>query len=439
MDESQRESPPLAAARALFRWLGERLGAPVAVRLWDDSLVPLGPDPAPRLELRIAHAGALGSLLRRPTPANLLARHASGQIDFVGGDLLELLDALREKSDGSRPRARELLALAPRLLPLLLARAPRARVAGFPGATAGRRREDRAWIAFHYDLPSAFFAEFLDPEMQYSCAYFTARAHSLERAQRDKLDMVCRKLRLAPGERLLDVGCGWGGLACWAAERYGVRVHGITLSQEQCDFARERVRRRGLDGRVVIECRDYATLDARYDKIASVAMFEHVGVARLPVYFARLHAALADDGILLNHGIANRARRRRGRGASRDTRLVRRYLLPGLELTDPGHAIGEMERAGFEVRDVESWREHYALTARHWVRNLAARRDEAMRLVGAERYRVVVACLAGLALSFERGSNSIFQIVATKRRSAGARTYPLTRQDLYGAGSQARR
>jgi cyclopropane-fatty-acyl-phospholipid synthase len=296
-------------------------------------------------------------------------------------------------------------------------------------------RQNRDYIQFHYDLGNDFYRLFLDEEMQYSCGYFTVWNNSIDQAQRDKLDMICRKLRLKPGESLLDIGCGWGGLICYAARQYGVRAHGVTLSQAQLDFAQEKIRRLGLENRVTVELRDYATLDGQYDKIASIGMFEHVGIANLPAYFQKLCSLLRDRGILLNHGIARgaKANSRRFQKLRPEHRLMAKYIFPGGELDHIGHCLEVMEASRFEVHDVEGWREHYAMTTRHWCQRLSAQRDAAIALIGPERYRLWVAYLAGVSFCFRDGSLRIFQVVASKHKAKGHSELPPTRSDLYAA------
>jgi len=284
-----------------------------------------------------------------------------------------------------------------------------------------------------------FYRLFLDEQMVYSCAYFTDGGNSLEQAQRDKLDMICRKLRLAPGERMLDIGCGWGGLICHAAQHYGVHAHGVTLAQKQYEFAQEKIARLGLKDRVKVELKDYRHLEGTYDKIASIGMFEHVGIANLPTYFAKLNSLLRDRGILLNHGISRRAKR--GGAAQKNRRpekkLITKYIFPGGELDNIGHTLEAIEASRFNVHDVEGWREHYMLTTAHWCRRLTANRDEAIRLVGPEKYRLWVAYLAGVSFGFQDGTLQIFQVVASKHAHRGVSELPLTRADLYSAPAKS--
>ncbi len=287
-------------------------------------------------------------------------------------------------------------------------------------------------MQFHYDLSNAFYALFLDAEMQYSCAYFAEPDFDLDAAQTAKLDMICRKLRLAPGQRLLDIGCGWGGLVCYAAREYGVEAHGVTLSEAQHAFAMQKIRRLGLQDRVRVELKHYRDLSGRYDRIASVGMFEHVGAANHADYFAKMRALLRPRGVMLHHAITRPAKRdqRAFRRKRPEYAAVVKYIFPGSELDHIGNTVGNLERHGFEVHDVEAWREHYARTTRLWCERLYANRVQAEREVGAAKTRLWLLYLAGVSLGFERGTIGIFQTVAT-RRAKGASGLPATRADLY--------
>ena len=427
------------AARELAERLAPLVRLPFSLELWDGSRVALGSATESPLAIRIESAGVLGALLRRPTPETLLREYATGGVDLVGGPILEFMAAL-DARNGPRRKLRDVgLGRALRsALPLLLTPRPSARLAhGFRGDATGRRqarRRNQDFIRFHYDVSNAFYSLFLGEEMQYSCGYFTDWDNGLDQAQLDKLEMICRKLRLAPGERLLDVGCGWGGLVCYAAQKYGVQAHGVTLSQAQAEYARDKAERLGLSDRVRIDLVDYSELDGSYDKIASIGMFEHVGLANFPRYFGTLARLLRDRGILLNHGIASRSKptRRRQRRISPEKRLLQKYIFPGSELTSVGHTLQAMEHAGFEVHDVEGWREHYARTARAWCERLSQRREEGIELVGRERYRLWLAYLAGVTRGFSNGSMLIFQAVATRHRGHGPSGLPPTRGALYG-------
>jgi cyclopropane-fatty-acyl-phospholipid synthase len=288
---------------------------------------------------------------------------------------------------------------------------------------------DQAAIAFHYDVSNLFYKLWLDKEMVYSCAYFESEEDTLENAQEHKLDHICRKLRLAPGERLLDVGCGWGAMVCWAARHYGVRAHGITLSQKQYEYAQARIAAEGLSDLVTVELRDYRDLEgeAIYDKVSSIGMFEHVGLANLPVYNATIKRVLRPGGLFLNHGITHDED---GWQRTVDTEFINRYVFPDGELDTISNIQRRMEQTGFEIHDVEALRPHYALTLRHWVSRLEGRREEVLEYVSESAYRVWRLYMAACALEFEAGGTGIYQILASKPGVA-APAVPLTRNDIY--------
>lgn len=288
---------------------------------------------------------------------------------------------------------------------------------------------DGAAISFHYDVSNNFYGLWLDDERVYSCAYFEQPTDSLDTAQRNKLAHVCRKLRLKPGERLLDIGCGWGALVCWAAREHGVYAHGITLSTRQLEYARERIRTEGLEDRVTVELCDYRDLKGQgvYDKVSSIGMFEHVGLANLPAYYAMVRRVLKPGGLFLNHGITHDEE---GWSKTVATKFINRYVFPDGELDCVSNIQLGMERAGYEIHDVEGLRPHYAMTLRHWVQRLEAQHEAATAEVGEAAYRVWRLYMAACALEFEAGGTSIYQILASNRRH-GAWPVPLTRRDLY--------
>lgn len=432
------EETQLIAARRVVEHLAKVADLPLSLRLWDGTLVPLGPDAPADRYLAISSAGVLGSLLRRPSLDNLFRHYVRGQVELHGSDLIGCVELMRRKKKQNRWRFATVRKGFPwkEVVPLLLARERANEVGHEMRAAAGRARlraSDQDLIRFHYDLSNEFYALFLDAEMVYSCAYFTDWSNDLDQAQRDKLDLICRKLRLRPGETLLDIGSGWGALLCHAAQHYGVRAHGATLSKAQYEHSLAKIRRLGLEDRVTVVLCDYRALDGRYDKIASIGMYEHVGIANYPAYFRKIGSLLADGGIFLNHGITRRAKKdvRKFARASPSRQLILKYIFPGAELDHIGHTVQVMEACGFEVHDVEGLRLHYARTCRLWYERLTARRDAAIALVGPERYRMWVAYLGGVAGGFEQGPLHIFQTVATRPSAGSPAPLPPTRADLY--------
>lgn len=292
---------------------------------------------------------------------------------------------------------------------------------------------DAEAIHYHYDLSNAFYQLWLDPQMVYSCAYFETGREDLATAQLAKLRHLCRKLRLRPGERLLDVGCGWGGLARLAAKEFGAQVLGITLSDEQLALGRERVKADGLDGQVRLEHMDYRDLprDGRFDKVVSVGMFEHVGHANLGIYFQHLFDAVRPGGLVMNHGITSRYTDGRpvGHGAGD---FIDRYVFPHGELPHLSLAVARMSEAGLEVVDVESLRLHYARTLDFWSQGLETRLAQAAKLVPEQALRIWRLYLAGCAYGFRKGWVNLHQILASRSHADGSHEVPWSRRDLYG-------
>ncbi|MCX7325663.1 MAG: cyclopropane-fatty-acyl-phospholipid synthase, partial [Hyphomicrobiales bacterium] len=254
----------------------------------------------------------------------------------------------------------------------------------------------------------------------------------IARAQRDKLDMICRKLRLKPGDRFLDIGCGWGALVCHAAQHYGVEAHGVTLAEEQLRLAQDKVRRLGLEGRVTLHLKDYIQMEGQFDKIASIGMFEQVGIKNHLDYFRSVNRLLRPRGLYLHHTIARRAKKtdRAFNKMSAEYRALVRYIFPGGELDHLGMSIANLERTGFEVHDVEGWRENYQRTTYLWWKRLYERRSEAEALVGPEKTRMWLLYLAGCSMAFQRGGAYINQTLVSKR-TRGPSGLPFTRADLY--------
>ncbi len=429
--------------------LRELLGPPhersVAVRFWDGSVERPPTGRAADFTLVLKRPGALRRMLLPPSELALGEAYLRDDFDIEGN--MEAATGLAESVAGRLSSPSTLARLVSELLSLPTNDLPTGHSVQHPpiGRLAGLRHSrgrDAKAVRSHYDVGNDFYAIWLDSRMVYSCAYFEWGAETLDTAQTAKLEHICRKLRLQPGERLLDIGCGWGGLAQYAAEHYGVEVVGITLSEPQAEWARNRIKEAGLAERCRIEVRDYRDLGERefgtFDKIVSVGMFEHVGRTKLPLYFQQAYRLLKPGGLFLNHGIvtltSNEPTKPLGRVMERiwqPGEFVWRYVFPDGELVTPGDVIALAEGARFETRDVESLREHYAHTLRHWVWRLEANHKEAVRLVGEQNYRVWRLYMAACARAFATGRIGIIQTLLSKPRPDGSSGLPLTRADLY--------
>ncbi|MEE2032542.1 cyclopropane-fatty-acyl-phospholipid synthase family protein [Rhodococcus chondri] len=417
--------------------LGEQ--APVGIRCWDGSRS--GPTDAP-WQVHLVDRRGLRRLLWAPNDLGFARAYVSGDID-IEGDLFAGLDVLEEVSDPSRgPGVRidgqtkkELVKAALRLGIIGLPPKP-------PPEEMKRVRGDRhdkgrdaAAVRHHYDVGNDFYRLVLGESMTYSCAYWAQQSADLDGAQVAKCDLVARKLGLAAGMRVLDVGCGWGSFALHAARHYGAHVVGVTLSREQADYARKRMVDAGVGQLVEIRVQDYRDVDdGPYDAISSIGMAEHVGAAMLPTYAADLFALLRPQGRLLNHAIS----RRPGKPATfSKTSFIDRYVFPDGEILPLETTIEALEGAGFEVRDVESLREHYALTLRAWVGNLEANWDEAVAHSSAGRARVWRLYMAGAALSFAANRLGLNHVLAVKCTERGRSGMPATRAELLQSSADA--
>lgn len=399
-----------------------------AMRFWDGSKLPATTPSSKPPTILINDPAALADLAREPNELGLARAWAQGTIDLVG----ELDDIFAIGEQMPRPQLSTLdglraLYAAWRLLGRDMLRAPRPLAAEIGERTghahsAGR---DRQAVRHHYDVPTDFHRLVIGESMVYSCAYFASTKDTLEQAQERKLDVICRKLRLIPGGRLLDVGCGWGSLVLHAARAYGVRALGVTLSEPQAEEARNRIAAAGPDvaARCEIRVCDYREItDGPYDAVASVGMYEHVGLAQLDTYTATIHRLLRPGGLFLNHGIA-----RLTQSQAKTNRFIDRFIFPDGELHPVGELIRSLERQHFEVRDLEALREHYALTLRRWIANLSTNRGRATEIAGSELERIWRLYLTGSARAFEHGRLSIFQVLAT--RPGGTHRLPLVRGD----------
>jgi cyclopropane-fatty-acyl-phospholipid synthase len=289
-------------------------------------------------------------------------------------------------------------------------------------------REKKA-IESHYDVSNDFYRLFLGELMVYSCAYFRRPQNGLNQAQADKLAYICKKLRLKPGESLLDIGCGWGGLVIWAARHFGVKAHGITLSRNQFDYAQEWIKREKIEHLCRVELKNYREIAGEkiFDKIVSVGMFEHVGIKNLPVYFKTVGKLLKEKGLFLNHGITREINQRGSSG----TKFINKYVFPGGELTNISRVMQEMEKTGFEILDVESLRPHYAKTLHCWTDNLQSQKERALKMVSERIYRTWELYMAGCSYSFEKGNVNVYQVLASNQNEPGLPKVPMSREDLY--------
>ena len=386
--------------------LSSRTDLPLTVALWNGESLNLGK--SPKVTVRLPDRKAVRYFLP-PSIANLARGYVNGRFDVEGriDDIIEAAASLARTGISGAGRVR---------------RALRA-------ATHSRKRDAHA-ISHHYDVSNDFYRLWLDPQMLYSCAYFRDALMPLAEAQTAKLDHIFAKIMLKPGEHLLDIGCGWGALALRAAQKHGARVVGVTLSQNQCDLARERVRAAGLKDRVEIRLQDYRDVDGRFDKITSVGMFEHVGLKHLGAYFAKINALLADGGLVLNHGITS-TDPDSAESPYDAGEFIGEYVFPHGELPHVSLVLREMQAAGLEAIDVESLRRHYARTLALWAANYESQSAAIRSMVDETTYRVWRIYLAGCAHAFAQNWVSIHQVLACKAGQEGLNPTPLTRDYMY--------
>lgn len=434
-------SVTVTAAQRILDLFEKLLGMsiPVHVRCWDGSEAGT----AGNVTIVFTNRRSLRHVLWSPNELGLVRGYVSGDLD-IEGDVFELLSmpGLVEKLGDAGIRALPKREVADAAVSLLRLGAVGPRPTP-PSIEAPRRRgkkhsrsRDSSSVSHHYDVGNDFYQLFLGPSMVYSCAYWAAKDGGLDQAQYDKLDLVCRKLGLAPGMRLLDVGCGWGSLAIHAARNYGVSVVGVTLSQEQRAFAVDRVAAEGMSELVEIRVQDYRDVnDGPYDAVSSIGMSEHVGDAHLPEYARTLIGLLRPQGRLLNHAIAA-VGSVAAKGENVDVHMsgfIERYIFPDGEILPLSRTLDAFERAGLEVRDSEALREHYALTLRAWVSRLRAEWGRAVEFVGEPRARTWLLYLVGSALGFEEaGRLTIHQVLAVRPDSAGSSGMPRTRTQWLG-------
>ncbi len=414
---------PAHALDVLRRLFGAEYAREFSIRLWDGTIVPAGE--RERFVFVVNTQYALRAAFAPPLDLNPGRAFVAGELE-IEGSLEAAVDVLARAAGGIDVPAALALAGKVRRLP----RPPKPSIDGIAHLAGARhsRKRDAAAIGFHYDQPLAFYRAFLDPDLIYSCAYFDDGIETLAEAQRAKLDYVLRKIRLQPGEELLDIGCGFGGLVIRAAQ-HGARALGITLSRRQYDEAQRRIAELGLGARARVELRDYRDLEAgTFDKIVSIGMVEHVGRERLPEYFTAAWRALRPGGFFMNHAIAEQSPERRG---YRVRGFLGSYIFPDGDLLPVSQMLLAAERAGFEVRDVENLREHYARTLRAWLANLERNAAPAIDASGERTYRIWRLYLAGCAQGFASGRTSIFQALLARPDERGEAGLPATRRWLY--------
>ncbi len=414
-------SSPAAISSRIISTVLKGYQGNTAVQLWDGRQVTASLDATCRI---IFHEPAvIRDLILYRSLSRLADAYLDGAVTVIGNmeALFELETQLKTLNLSLAEKWR-LLRLA-----LKLPARYQGKSASQKSSSQTTHKNGRASIAHHYDVGNDFYRLWLDPQMVYSCAYFRDEQQSLADAQQDKLDYLCRKLRLQPGQALLDIGCGWGALAIHAARHYGVSVHGITLSEAQHQVAVARVKAAGLEDKVRIELLDYRNLpdQASYDRVVSVGMFEHVGVKNFPTYFGMVKRVLKPGGLFLNHGITSETGWRR----TPLTRFINRYIFPDGELARVSDVADAMEKAGFEVLDTEGLRRHYAYTLRHWVQALETKREEAIRQTSKVTYRLWRLYMAGSAYYFEQGCIGVHQLLVGHPHDP--LPIPLRRDDLY--------
>jgi cyclopropane-fatty-acyl-phospholipid synthase len=402
----------------------------VGVRLWNGVMWP---DNRMRpATLVLQHSGALAQIFSTGTEVGLAEAYLRNDFD-IEGDIsaaFEVSDVLLSKLQNWKQKLK---------MAALLLRAPKTPKTGRAGRMLLNRRgrkhsieRDREAVTFHYDFSNEFYHLWLDCRMVYSCAYFHSPSDNLDDAQKQKLDYVCRKLRLRPGQRLLDIGCGWGAFVVYAAKHFGVHAVGITLSERQAEWALARVKEAGLDATVKILVCDYRKIAAEpehYDAIVSIGMAEHVGREQLPNYFAIARRLLKPGGVFMNQAIGEDIIPRPGNCANDS--FIEHYVFPEGDIPPLSILLRRAESSGFEIRDVENLREHYGLTLEHWLRRLEAQHSAALAFVPEETYRVWRLYLAGSGHGFRRGHIGVYQTLLTKLDDRGRATLPLTRSDWY--------
>lgn len=414
-------------AGRIVRNVVKSLAPRFAVELWTGERI--GPADGP--VLKINTPVAVREIARHPRLETIVELWSSKAVNIENGSIFDIIGLKPEGKFKHKLKSLPKLQLM-RDVPALLFSGGELAQSSLGKSGAYVSGSDKDAIQHHYDVSNAFYRLFLDERMVYTCAYFTDWENSLDQAQEDKLDHICRKLRLKPGEALLDIGCGWGALLIHAVEHYGATGHGVSLSEAQTELARERIRAKGLENKITIHVKSYEQMEGQFDKIASIGMFEHVGSANHATYFTAMNRLLKPGGLYMHHAISRRMKRSQKlwRKMTPENRAIIKYIFPGGELDHLGMSIANLEAHGFEVHDVENLREHYAKTTRLWAERLRANLTEAVAEAGEPKARLWMLYLAGVSIAFERGTMQINQTLASKRQR-GVSAVPQTRDDLY--------
>lgn len=389
-----------------FTQVRDQMTLPLRIELWNGKSIDFCKD-YPSVTVRLPNASAISYLLT-PSLSNLGTAYVEGKID-VDGKAMEILKVVNALAAGTLK--------------------PVGKYARIVHTLLHNREKDAEAIRYHYDVSNDFYKLWLDENMVYSCAYFENGDEDLDTAQLKKIDHILKKIRVRPGDKLLDIGCGWGALAIRAAEKFGAKCVGITLSENQYALARERVERAGLCDRVEIRLQDYRDVKGSFDRITSVGMFEHVGLKNLTAYFSKINSLLTPDGVVMNHGITSTATNNGGTPYGGGD-FIQKYVFPNGELVHIGEVLKTMQLGGLEALDIENLRHHYARTCTKWAENFEANADTIKRTTDDKRFRIWRVYLAGCAHAFSQDWISLYQVVCSKagRRSSAV---PLSRRYMY--------